>query len=252
MATNAQPATERWIVVLGGLAAIVGSLLGMVGNLIHPETPIGDPAGVAQAIATSDTWLPVHLAIALGIILMFGGLVALAHAIRGSLAVALARFGLAAATAGVAVGLVLVILDGVAARQLAEEWAAATGADQALKLQLVAANETVNFALASLFNLLFAGVAFGLFGFAVAASENFPRWLGVLVVLGALESVGAGLIQAEAGSPLVATRVLTIVGPTVITLWLVVIGVLLVRRARVVEALPRAPAAEAAPLGSRA
>jgi Domain of unknown function (DUF4386) len=250
MATNAQPGTERWTLLLGGLAAIVGSLLGMVGNLVHPETPIGDPAGVAQAIATSDTWFPIHLAIVVGIILMFGGLVALAHAIRGSLAVALARFGLAAATAGVAVGLVLVILDGVAARQLAEEWAAATGADQALKLQLVATNETVNFALASLFNLLFAGVAFGLFGFAVAASENFPRWLGLLVVLGALESIGAGLVQAEAGSPLVATRILTIVGPTVITLWLFAMGIVLVRRAHVVEGRGQVPAAQAAPIGS--
>jgi hypothetical protein len=252
MASTAPSGTERWTLLIGGLAAVTGSVLGMVGNLVHPATPIDDPAGVAQAIATSDTWLPIHLAIVVGIILMFGGLVALAHAIRGSLAIALARFGLAAATAGIAVGVVLVILDGVAARQLAEEWAAASGPDRAMALRLVSANETVNFALASLFNILFAGVAFGLFGFAVAASENFPRWLGLLVVLGALESIGAGLIQAEAGSPLVATRVLTIVGPTVITLWLFVIGVLLVRRARVVEARRQAPAAEAAPVGSHA
>jgi hypothetical protein len=224
----------------------------MVGNLVHPATPIDDPAGVAQVIASSDAWLPIHMAIVAGIVLMFGGLVALASAVRGELAVAVARFGLAAATAGVAVGLVLVILDGVAARQLAEEWAAAAGTEQALKLQLVTANETVNFALASLFNILFAGVAFGLFGFAVAASENFPHWLGLLVVLGAVESIGAGLIQADAGSPLVATRVLTNAGPTVITLWLFTTGVLLVRKARVGVVDGQAPAAEAAPVGSHA
>ena len=252
MTTPTPSGAERWTLLLGGLAAISGSVLGMVGNLVHPATPIDDAAGVAQAIASSEAWLPIHLSIVVGIVLMFGGLVALASAVRGDLAVALARFGLAAATAGVAVGLVLVILDGVAARQLAEEWAAAAGADQAFKLQLVAANETVNFALASLFNILFAGVAFGLFGLAVVASENFPRWLGLLVVLGAVESIGAGLIQAEAGSPLVATRILTIVGPTVITLWLLFMGVVLVRRARVVEAAGHVPVAEAAPAGSHA
>jgi hypothetical protein len=86
---------------------------------------------------------------------------------------------------------------------------------------------TLNFALASLFNILFAGVAFMLFGCAVAASDGYPRWLGLLVVLGGLESIGAGLIQAE---PLLASRVLTIIGPTVITLWLFAMGILLVRK----------------------
>jgi hypothetical protein len=215
---------------MGGTAAVVGSLVGMVGNLIHPETPIGDPVGVARTIAESQTWLGIHLAIVFGIVLMFGGLVALARSVRGALAVALGRLGLAAAIAGVAVGLVLVILDGVAARQLAEEWAAAPAAERPIALRMVAANETVNFALASLFNILFAGVAFSLFGLAVAASEGYPRWLGLVVLLGSLESIGAGLIQAEAGEPVAASRVLTIVGPTVITLWLFAVGILLLRK----------------------
>ena len=230
MIVEATRGSDRWLFLIGGLAAIVGSLIGMVGNLIHPDTPIGDPAGVARAIFQSETWLPIHLAIVLGILLMFGGLVALAYSVRGDLAVALARLGLAAAIAGVAVGLVLVILDGVAARQLAEDWAAAPVAEQSGALRIMAANETMNFALASLFNILFAGVAFILLGLAVAASDGYPRWLGLLVVLGGLESIGAGLIQADAGGPLAASRVLTIIGPTVITLWLFVMGILLVRR----------------------
>jgi hypothetical protein len=45
-------------------------------------------------------------------------------------------------------------------------------------------------------------------------------------------SIGAGLIQAFTGEPTDASRVLTILGPTVIRLWLLVIGVLLVRKAR--------------------
>ena len=64
----------------------------------------------------------------------------------------------------------------------------------------------------------------------MAASEGYPRWLGLLVVLGGLESIGAGLIQADAGEPVLASRVLTIIGPTVITLWLFAMGILLVRK----------------------
>jgi hypothetical protein len=245
---NTRTMTDRWTLLLGGFAAIAGSFLGMVGNLVHPATPIDDVHGVAHAIATSGSWMVIHMAIVIGIILMLGGLVALAHAVRGPVAQALARFGLPAAVAGVVVGLVLVILDGVAARQLAQEWATASADEQAIMLPIVAANETTNFALASLFNILFAGVTFILFGLAVATSENFPRWLGAIVVLGGIESIAAGLIQAEAGSPLAATRVLTIIGPTVITLWLATVGVLMVRQGWRLRSSQ--PGAEAAVAGS--
>jgi hypothetical protein len=69
--------TERWIYMIGGAAAIVGSLMAMVGNLIHPVTPLDDPQGVARVIAESDAWGLIHLTIVFGITLMLGGLVAL-------------------------------------------------------------------------------------------------------------------------------------------------------------------------------
>jgi len=161
--------------------------------------------------------------------LMLGGLLALYRSIPGGLARALAQFGWAAAIAGIAVGLVLVILDGVAAKQLADEWAGAPAEEQAAALRVVLANETTNFALASLFNILFAGATFILYGLAVALSDVYPRWLGWVAVTAGL---GAGLIQALAGEPTVASGVLTIIGPTVITLWLAVMGILLARLAR--------------------
>ena len=223
----------RWVYRIGGIAAIVGSLLGGIGNLVHPVTPIGDPEGVARVIAESDAWTAIHLIIVVGIILMLGGLVALYHSLRGGgVAGVLARLGLVAGVAGIAIGVVLVILDGVAARQLAQEWAAAPPDGRALALGLVSANETINFALASAFNLVFAGATFILFGLAVAVSDFYPRWLGWVAVLAGVASIGAGLIQALVGEPTDASRILTIVGPTVITLWLLVIGILLVAKAR--------------------
>jgi hypothetical protein len=221
---------RRWVFRIGGWSAVVGSVLAGVGNLVHPVTPMNDPVGVARVIADSESWVPVHLAIVIGIVLMLGGLIALDHSIRGGVAGALARFGLVAAVAGVTIGLVLVILDGVAAPQLAEEWAAAPPGDQAVALGLVTAGETLNFALASLFNLVFAGVAFILFGLAVALSGVYPRGLGWVVLVAGLGSIGAGLVQAFTGEPTEVSRGLTIFGPTIITLWLLVIGILLVRK----------------------
>jgi hypothetical protein len=191
-----------------------------------------DPVGVARAIAGSRLWVPIHLGIVVGIALMLGGLVALYHSIRGGVAGALARLGLFAAVAGVTIGLVLVILDGVAAYQLAQEWAAAPPGQQAAALGLVHVNETMNFALASLFNLVFAGATFILFGLAVALSDVYPRGLGWIVLVAGVASIGAGLVQALVGEPTEASRGLTIFGPTVITMWLLVMGILLVRAAR--------------------
>jgi Domain of unknown function (DUF4386) len=224
------PVEQRWIFRIGGCSAVVGTILGGVGNLVHPVTPMNDPVGVARVIADSESWVPVHLAIVIGILLMLGGLIALYHSIRGGVAGALARFGLFAAVAGVTIGLVLVILDGVAAPQLAQEWAAAPPGDQAVALGLVTAGETLNFALASLFNLVFAGVTFILFGLAVALSGVYPRGLGWVVLVAGFGSIGAGLVQAFTGEPTEVSRGLTIFGPTIITLWLLVIGILLVRK----------------------
>src|SRR5262245_22098988 len=126
---------------LGAYAGIVGSLAGMVGNLIHPATPLHDPTGVAQAIAASDAWTAIHLVIIAGIALMLGGLLAIYLSIGTEPARSYAHLGWAAAIVGVAIGLILVILDGVGAKQLADQWAAAPPSEQPFFLRDVLANE---------------------------------------------------------------------------------------------------------------
>ena len=51
----------------------------------------------------------------------------------------------------------LVIVDGVAAKHLAEAWAEAPLAEAATALRVVLGEETINFAQAALFNILYAG-----------------------------------------------------------------------------------------------
>ncbi len=67
---------------------------------------------------------------------MLGGLVGISHSIPGGIAEVLARFGLFAGIAGITVGLILVTSDGVAAPELAEEWAEASP-DQKLQRWLL-------------------------------------------------------------------------------------------------------------------
>src|SRR5918999_1989000 len=140
--------SDGWVLRLGAGAGIVGPLMGMVGNPLHPAVPSGDPEGIARTIAESKTWTPVPLAIVLGIILMLGGLVAISDSIRGGLPGALAGLGRFAAFAGITVGLILVTVDGLAAKHLADAWAAAPPAEEISALRIVLAEETINFALA--------------------------------------------------------------------------------------------------------
>jgi hypothetical protein len=227
-----KPSLEKWSIFrIGAVAGIVGSLLAMVGNLLHPATPSGDPEGVAQTIAQSERWVLVHLVIVVGLILMLGALVALSRSIEGGVAGALAQLGFVAAVAGVTVGVILVIVDGVAAKHLADAWEAAPPNQAAAALGVVVAEETINFALASLFNILFAGVTFILLGLAVAWSKEYPGWLGWVVVVAGVGSVPVGLVQAYTGESIGFTRIATIIFPTIITLWVVVMSVLLWRKA---------------------
>ena len=223
---------EVGIIRIGAVAGIVGALLAMVGNLLHPATPIGDPEGVAQTIAQSERWVLVHLVIVVGLILMLGSLVALSRSIEGGVAGALAQLGYVAAVAGVTVGVILVIVDGVAAKYLADAWEAAPPDQAAAALRVVLAEEAINFAIAALFNILFAGVTFILLGLAVAWSGEYPGWLGWVAVVAGVGSVPVGLVQAYTGESIGFTRIATIIFPTVITLWVVVMSVLLWRKAR--------------------
>jgi hypothetical protein len=227
-----KPSLEKWSIFrIGAVAGIVGSLLAMVGNLLHPATPTGNPEGVARTIAQSANWVLVHLVIVVGLILMLGALVALSRSIEGGVPGALAWLGSIAAVAGVTVGVILVIVDGVAAKHLADAWEAAPPDEAAAALRVVVAEEAINFALASLFNILFAGVTFILLGLAVASSGEYPGWLGWVVVVAGVGSVPVGLVQAYTGESIGFTRIATIIFPTLITLWVAGMSVLILRKA---------------------
>lgn len=213
--------TEAWVIRLGAWGGVVGSLLAMIGNLLHPATPEGDPLGVARTIAESTIWVPVHLAIVVGLILMLGGIVAISRSVVRGLPGALSQLGLWAGVAGITVGVILVIIDGVAAKHLSDVWQEAPAAEAAVALRVVVAEESINFALAALFNILFAGVTFMLLGLAVALSGEHPRGPAWAVILAGVLSIPVALVQAYQGESVAFTRVATIISPTVITLWVI-------------------------------
>jgi hypothetical protein len=84
---------DLWYDRLGGAAAIAGALVGLVGNLVHPQTP-PESEGTAQIIAASDSWVPVHIALVLAFPLMLWGLAAIRRGLLRGISGALADFAL--------------------------------------------------------------------------------------------------------------------------------------------------------------
>jgi hypothetical protein len=76
-----------------------------------------------------------------------------------------------------------------------------------------------------------AGVTFILLALAVASSGEYPGWLGWVVVVAGVGSVPVGLVQAYTGESIGFTRIATIVFPTLITLWVAGMSVLILRKA---------------------
>jgi hypothetical protein len=78
---------------------------------------------------------------------------------------------------------------------------------------------------------VFGGLAFGLFGLAVAFSGRYRPWTGWLVALAGFGGTVAGILQASIGETSGITMALGIASPTVYTLWLMGMGIVLVRQA---------------------
>ena len=155
---------------------------------------MGDPEGTARIIAESGVWVPIHLAIVVGLILMLGGLLAIYDSIPEGVARAVAGVGLVAAVVGTAVGLVLVTLDGFAAKRLAELWAATSPASNRSPLGSSRHRRRRTSPSSACFNLTYAGVTVGSFEAAAVLSGIYPRWPGWVVVVAAIGGALSGVL----------------------------------------------------------
>lgn len=212
---------------LGAVLTIAGALLALVGNVLHPDLP-ADPAAVLTMVATSPTWGLLHVCIMASVVLLVGGLAGLSQIADAPLPRALARLSLVVALPGAAVMLVGMAIDGFAAKALADQWAGATGADSAALFPVAVAVESVQTALFHTWAALFVGAPFLLLGVSgLMPGGGFPRWLGLIAVVGgggALYAGVTGYLHAPASGLLFAVSAL------LVTLWALVAGVIAWRR----------------------
>ena len=220
---------ERTLLRIGSVAAIGGAVLAVIANILHPRgADIDDTRAHLQEIADSGIFLGAHIGLLVAFLLVVGGLAALYRSITAEWGAALARLGFANALVSAALIAVVVGIDGIALKEVANAWASSQ--DPAL-FQASFVLEQVAFGIFSMLIFVFFGVTFILYGLAVALSDVYPRWLGWAALVVGIAAALIGLVQAYNGPSDLLTNVLFPIASILLTVWVLVIGVLMWRKA---------------------
>lgn len=229
---------ERDLYRWGGIAAVVGALAALVANALHPRITDLDDATSAmiEEVARSGAWVPLHLVLIAAILLIAGGLFALARSLKGGPAEGLARLAKGSLLISTSVALVTLGIDGFSSKDASDAWAAATGPGKDAAFAAAAAVVTVAWGAFMVMTMTFIGLTPMLFGLAITRSQEYPAALGWPVA--ALGAVGIVAGVVGFGGQSTVFWILFLVSSGLLTLWILVMGVLLGRKAAALAPAP--------------
>jgi hypothetical protein len=201
---------------LVSIAAISGALLLFAGTYLHPMSADPNvPLAAFMEYAADQHWVSSHLMQFSGIALMAAALVLISRALvspriaassgspespgsKNDMANAAATLAAAGAIASLAATATLQAIDGVALKAMVNAWAAAAQRDKESLFQAAFAVRQIETGLASISALLF-GLTVSLFGIALLLDPRFPKWLGMIAIVGGASTAVAGLVIAYTG-----------------------------------------------------
>lgn len=215
---------------VGGVLAVVGGLGYFVTLLLHGDLPDQTTEMALEHIASRPEWRVLKLALIASALCWIGAFIALARSIPQGLSGLLARWAVSIATIGVAIVMVEYAIIGHALKDVADAWLAASDAPAQIRMAEVMLAIT-----SGLFHSFIAwmlGLPYILLGTAIALGRGYPRWLGWLAVVAGSGALLAGTTRFL-GIDLVPYPLLYGGFILPLNLWLVAIGVLMWRRARI-------------------
>ena len=106
----------------------------------------------------------------------------------------------------------------------------APAGETAAAFRVADALHEASIALFSMFIFAYFGVTILLYGLAVSLSDVYPKWLGWTAVVLGVGAAVLGLIQAYQGLSETVSTILFPIVATLISLWILVMGVLLWRK----------------------
>jgi hypothetical protein len=223
------PAARRAWGRLGGILAIAGGLGYVGGGAIHQDLPSGAAAALPH-VAGRPEWPRIHRLVLVSVAVWpvaFAGIVA---SLRGVWSTVIGRIAVGAMLGGAVLFAVEMALDGYTLKWVADAWAQADGARHD---ELFIVGEAAYTALTGIFYttmIWMSGAAFALLGLAIALSGTYPRWTGwVGAVLGLVVTFSA--MSYYLGLHVVPHLAGHVIPAFLLALWLLAMGVLVLRRA---------------------
>jgi hypothetical protein len=229
--TNVQQ-SPRALLRICSASAMIGAILAMIGNALHPHTTNPTLETFLSLVASRADWQATHVTVILAIFFILGGLFGLYRSLQLETAAGLAQLGFAIAVAGSTVVAVNIASDGFAMKNIADHWAIASAADQAAMLPAAEVLYQSNLGFYTVWIFLFLGIPFMLYGVALIQSKSYPLWLGWWGFISGLGCTIVGILQYLGGETSLLTTMF-LVFSIAITLWMLGIGGFLWRKSNV-------------------
>ena len=205
------PSAERALLRIGAVTAVLGIVVEVVMDRLHPSgADPNDSAAAFAEYARSGDWAYVHMGQFLGTLLIVLTLVALSRPLsrQPGLAGALASVGAVTAVLVAAVFAVQMAVDGVALKGAIDAWAGATSvAERATTFQVADGIRWVEKALSSFFHLT-NGLTLLALGLSVALGDRYRSWPGWVGALSGVAFLAGSVTVARTGFSAEADRLL--------------------------------------------
>jgi hypothetical protein len=223
---------ELMLLKIGALCAILGSVISVAAGMSFGNlTNEAGTESILRTIASRPSWYwpVVHLCFIIGAFLWVWAFIAIANSLTRGVSWVLGWLSVATIILGAAVHVVDSSISGFGLTALADAWTAAPVSEQTSLLRI---GDGLIYILNGTWpsvHSYFHGVPFILLGLAVSFSSRYPAWLGWVGVVGGLGSLVGGLLMFL-GTEIGRERVF-IVFAQIVSLWMIVMGVLMWRRA---------------------
>lgn len=206
---------DRAVLRVGAAAAMVGAVIAIVFNILHPRSSdVGSAAEEVRLATEEGIWAFDHYMIAWAVGLALLAFIVISRSLTSEPSISWGRVALVFGIGSTALLFATVSIDGFALREAGEMADAATA-------------EAVAFISSGLF-LASIGSFFGLtpilYGIAVLSGDDYPAWLGWAAVVAGLLGIIAGTIIFFDGFSEFTTNVLFPISSLLFTLWIGVMG----------------------------
>jgi hypothetical protein len=214
---------------VGSITAVSGAVILFIGTWLHPMSADPNaPLAAFSEYAASSHWVASHMMQLAGVGLISASLVLLARTLSDGYGGSWSLIAMGATVASLAVATALQAVDGVALKGMVDRWAATSGPQKYAAFEAAFGVRQIEVGLAAMASIGF-GVAASLIGVAMLIDGRFPRWLGLLPILGGVPTVLAGITIANTGfSDLAMT--LNMVSVLLLLSWLILLGIVGWRR----------------------